>query len=181
MTELAMRWIAALFLAPALLAQDPGLSLQGQKAPAFSLKDLNGKTHTLAQHAGRPVVIMFMTSWCPFSKAMGPHVQAMHQAYKAKGVDVLVVDLKETPKEARALQRRNHFTCPVLLDEDGSVAASYAPPKAQPDIPRDQAVISSNLVVGKDGIIAMQTLLDTDHFDAKLVGLRAKLDELLAK
>ena len=31
----------------------------GQKAPAFSLPDQHGQTHTLAGYAGRPVVIFF--------------------------------------------------------------------------------------------------------------------------
>jgi len=31
----------------------------GRKAPAFSLKDQDGKTHTLADYAGRPVILYF--------------------------------------------------------------------------------------------------------------------------
>ena len=31
----------------------------GKKAPAFSLKDQDGQTHTLAGYAGRPVILYF--------------------------------------------------------------------------------------------------------------------------
>ena len=31
----------------------------GKKAPAFTLKDQNGKTHKLSEYAGRPVVLYF--------------------------------------------------------------------------------------------------------------------------
>ena len=31
----------------------------GKKAPSFSLKDQDGKTHRLADHAGRPVILYF--------------------------------------------------------------------------------------------------------------------------
>ena len=31
----------------------------GKKAPAFSLKDQSGKTHTLAAYTGRPVILYF--------------------------------------------------------------------------------------------------------------------------
>ena len=32
---------------------------EGKKAPAFSLKDQDGKAHKLADYAGRPVVLYF--------------------------------------------------------------------------------------------------------------------------
>ena len=30
---------------------------EGKKAPAFTLQDQHGRTHTLADYAGRPVVL----------------------------------------------------------------------------------------------------------------------------
>lgn len=173
-------WALAALMIPMGLTATDAPSLQGQSAPAFELKDLKGKVHSSAEFKGKPTVVMFMTSWCPFSKAMGPNVEKLYKAYKLKGVQVVVVNLKEGHTQAAVMAAHHHFTCPVLLDEDGSVASSFAPKDAQPDIPRDQVVISSNLIIGADGKIAYQTLLDTDNFDAKLVKLRAKIDEILA-
>ena len=43
------------------------------------------------------------------------------------------------------------FTFPVLLDADGSVAESYAPAGVLPDLPRNQVVIASNLLIDRAG------------------------------
>jgi hypothetical protein len=59
------------------------------------------------------------------------------------------------------------------------VAASYAPAAALPELPRNQVVIASNLIIDRAGRIRFFTLLDSAHFDARLLALRATLDDLL--
>ena len=68
----------------------------------------------------------------------------------------------------------------MLKDADGEVATRYAPPDAQPDLDRDQVPIASNMLIDREGKIAFWTLLDTRNFDAKLVALTKKLDDMLA-
>ena len=72
------------------------------------------------------------------------------------------------------------YTFPVLLDPDGKVSATYAPPGVQPDLARDQVPIASNLIIDRDGKVRFYSLLDSVHFDAKLLALTARLDQLLA-
>lgn len=96
-------------------------------------------------------------------------------------MQVLVIDVMETPEDAAAYAQRWGFSFPVLLDRDGAVAASYAPEGVLPDLPRDQVVIASNLIIDRQGIIRFYTLLDTNSFDAKLVELKARLDEMLGE
>lgn len=72
------------------------------------------------------------------------------------------------------------WTIPVLFDGEGEVATRYAPPDAVPDLPRDQVPIGSNLIIDRQGAIRFYSLLDSMHFDAKLVALKERLDELLA-
>ena len=73
------------------------------------------------------------------------------------------------------------LTFPVLMDTDGKVAASYAPPDLLPDLARDEVSIASNLIIDPKGKIQFFSLLDTRSFDAKLVALTTRLKELLAK
>lgn len=82
---------------------------------------------------------------------------------------------------AAAWAEKMGLTFPVLLDEDGSVSASYAPEGVLPDLPRDQVPIASNLIVDKDGKIQFYSLLDSVNFDAKLVALKARLDDLISE
>ena len=88
--------------------------------------------------------------------------------------------MKEDEKTARKYGKRGGFTFPMLMDRDGEVSKRYAPPEAQPDLDRDQVPIASNLLIDRDGKIAFWTLLDSRNFDAKLVDLTKKLDEMLA-
>ena len=93
---------------------------------------------------------------------------------------VLIVDVKEPKETVERWVKKTGFQFPVLLD-DGRVAAKYALPDALPDFPRDETVIASNLIIDRDGKIRFYSLLDTASFDAKLIALTRRLDELLAK
>lgn len=105
----------------------------------------------------------------------------LSQRYKAQGVQVLVIDVKEPKATAANWAQRMKFTFPVLLDPDGKTATAYAPPGVQPDLARDQVPIASNLIIDKEGRIRFYSLLDSANFDAKLVALRDRLDQLLAE
>jgi len=71
------------------------------------------------------------------------------------------------------------FSFPVLLDLDGKATEPYAPPGVLPDLPRNQVPIAANLIIDREGRIRFYSLLDSANFDAKLVDLKAKLDEIL--
>lgn len=87
----------------------------------------------------------------------------------------------ESKEITAAWAEKMGFTFPVLLDEDGSVSASYAPEGLLPDLPRDQVPIASNLIIDKEGKIQFYSLLDSRNFDAKLIALKKRLDGLLAE
>lgn len=69
----------------------------------------------------------------------------------------------------------------MLLDAEGKVSARYAPAGVQPDLPREQVPIASNLIIDREGRIQFYSLLDSAHFDAKLIALSARLEQLIAK
>jgi peroxiredoxin len=91
-----------------------------------------------------------------------------------------VIDVLEPKATATAWAEKMGFTFPVLLDEDGNVAATYAPEGMLPDLPRDQVPIASNLIIDKGGKIQFYSLLDSRNFDAKLIALKKRLNGLLA-
>ena len=93
---------------------------------------------------------------------------------------LLVIDVQERAETVTAWAEKMGFTFPVLVDRDGSVSASYAPEGVVPDLPRDQVPIASNLIIDKDGNIQFYSLLDSRNFDAKLIALKKRLDDLLA-
>lgn len=152
----------------------------GKTAPEFSLNDLNGESYNLKSFRGNLVVIHIATTWCPFCNAEAPYLEELYQQYKNKNVQVLIIDVKE-PRELvqSKLQDRFNFSFPLLLDLDGSVAASYAPPDVLPDLERDEVMLASNLLIDPNGKVQFLSLLDSKNFDAKLINLKKRLDELL--
>ena len=121
-----------------------------------------------------------MTSYCPFSKAAQPSLAELARTYADRGVKVVAVDVKEPDEAYREYVSRMTLPFPVLRDADGSVSTSFTPAKAQPGVvDRTQVVVTSNLVIDRSGRIRFFTLLDTQHFDAKLVHLRHTLDRVL--
>ncbi len=156
------------------------LSIEGQQAPEFSLSDLNGNQISSDSYKGSYMVIHIATTWCPFCNAEAPHLEQLNQDYKDKNVKVLIIDVKE-PKDLvkTKLQDRFNLTFPVLLDSDGTVAASFAPDDILPDLARDEVMLASNILIDPEGKIQFLSLLDSKNFDAKLVKLKSKLDELL--
>jgi peroxiredoxin len=164
----------------ALYAQNDQHML-GQQAPSFELKSIDGNNYSLVQLKGKFVVIHFATTWCPFCNAEAPNLQALYLSYKDKGVQVLIIDVKENKELVTQTFKKFNFSFPVLLDEDGKVAVAYAPTGVLPDLARDEVVLASNLIIDKEGIIRFYSLLNTTSFDAKLVTMQKKLDELLSK
>jgi peroxiredoxin len=92
-----------------------------------------------------------------------------------------VIDVREDRRTASAWVKRCKYTFPVLLDPEGKVAESYAPEGVQPDLPRHEVPIAANLIIDGEGRIRFFSLLDSAHFDARLVQLTARLEELLAE
>lgn len=166
--------------ASVVVTNEMGSPHPGDVAPDFDLVDQSGAHVKLADLRGSVVVLAFVTSYCPFSKAAQPSLAELARAYAPRGVKVVAVNVKEGDAEYREYVSRMPTAFPVLRDPDGAVSGSFTPSKAQPGvIDRTQVVVTSNLVIDKKGKIRFFTLLDTQHFDAKLVHLRRSLDRVI--
>lgn len=173
----------SLFLSVILLGMTQTTLAQSNNygsVPELKVKDLEGNTVSLIDYKGKIVVIHIATTWCPFCNAEAPYLEKLYQAYHSRGVEVLIIDVKE-PRAlvAEKLKDRHNLSFPVLLDEDGKLAAAFAPKNVLPELARDEVMLASNLLVDPSGTIRFMSLLDTKNFDVKLVSLKTKLDELL--
>lgn len=152
----------------------------GVQVPDFTLADYEGNQVQLADYKGKYLLIHFATTWCPFCNAEAPNLENLYQKYVDRGVEVLIIDVKEDRELVKKeLIDRFSLSFPVLFDKDGRVAASYAPEAVLPDLARDEVMLASNLLITPDAKIRFFSLLDSQNFDAKLVDLTSVLDELL--
>jgi peroxiredoxin len=152
----------------------------GDSAPALDLADRDGKRVSLASLRGSVVLLAFVASFCPFSEAEQPYLKALADDYRDRNVKVIAVDVKEDDASYAKYLARMPMPFPVLWDKTGEVSASFAPPGAQPALKdRSMVLVTSNLVLDEQGTIRFFTMVDTVHFDAKLVHARAAIDRLL--
>jgi peroxiredoxin len=155
----------------------------GEPAPEFQLEALDGNVYRSAELKGNWVVVSFMTTWCPFCNAAAPHFEKLNQEYGARGVKAFIVDVSEKPDIVSGWVSKQKLTCPVLLDNNGAVTTSYAPPPDfVPDLKREEVMIASFMIIDPEGTIRFLALNeDVASFDARLIKLRATLDGLLTK
>lgn len=152
----------------------------GENAPDFSLPTIAGDEFSLARLRGTVLVLHFAATWCPFCAAEAPHLEKLYQDYRGRGVAVAILDVGEPAAIVAKNARKFGLTFPIALDAQGGVARSFAPPaEVQPDLARDEVMIASNLIIDREGRIRFFSLLDSARFDAKLVALRARLDEII--
>ncbi len=152
----------------------------GDPAPDFELTDQRGASLRLSSLRGSIVVLAFGTSWCPYSAAELGSLRTLDDQYRARNVNVVLVDVDEAEPAYRSYVERDPIAFPVLRDEDGRVARAYAPPGAQPDLhDRSRVPIGASLVIDRDGTIQHYLLVDSVAFDAELDGAREMVDRLL--
>jgi thioredoxin-dependent peroxiredoxin len=97
----------------------------GQKAPAFSLPDQHGTTHSLADYAGRPLVLYFYpkddTSGCTKEACT---FQAALPNFDTRRAAVLGVSVLDSASKAK-FAKKYALTFPLLADADHAVAERY--------------------------------------------------------
>ncbi|WP_228851521.1 TlpA family protein disulfide reductase [Aegicerativicinus sediminis] len=150
---------------------------QSIPAPNFSLTAVDGNQYSLSEFRGKKVVLHIATTWCPYCNAEAPHLQSLAETNKE--VQVVIIDVKES-KELVEEKLVDQFglTFPVLLDLDGSVAASFAPKEVLPELKRDEVMLASNIVIDREGNMRFMSLLDTKNFDSELIHIKEILDAL---
>jgi peroxiredoxin len=97
-------------------------SLSGQKAPDFTLKDLDGKSVTLASHRGKVVILVFWASWCPPCKDELQSLNKLYGMYKNKGLVILAVSSDRSLSTVKDFIAQNPVTYPILFDEKLSIS-----------------------------------------------------------
>jgi peroxiredoxin len=154
----------------------------GDAAPDFDLVAQDGSHVKLSSLRGSVVLLAFVTSWCPFSQAEQPNLKALAGDYAGKNVKFVAVDIKENDAGYQKYLGRVSMPFPVLHDAGGDVTASFTPDHAQPAIKdRSTVLVTSNLVLDPQGKIVFFTMVDTVHFDARLVHARRAIDAELAR
>jgi len=167
----AILTLAVLCLASAAaVAEAPAI---GEAAPDFQLTTLDGKPFSLASAAKvhKAVVIMFVSTQCPYSNAYNEKMRDMANAYASKGVLFVGINSNKTEDAAKAVAhaKANGHTFPIMKDPSNKVADRY-------DAQRTPEVY----VVDSTGKLRYHGRITENHEDASSSpDLKNALDSLL--
>jgi len=146
--------------ASALASPRPRLE---QPAPAFALTLLDGRTVTLADWRGQTVLLTFWATWCPACAEEMPVLQAVWDAYRTHGVQVVGLAYQDTRAAVGERRAGQRLDFPLALDEGERVARLYG-----------VTGVPETFLIGPDGRLRQVWIGAVDE-----ATLRAQLDALL--
>jgi peroxiredoxin Q/BCP len=124
----------------------------GRKAPAFRLNDQHGKTHTIADYAGRYLVLYFYpkddTPGCTAESCAFQDNLPKFKTGKAAIAGVSILDEKSKAKFAE----KYNLTFPLLADADHTVAEKYGVWQEKSRYGRKyMGIVRTTYLIGPDG------------------------------
>lgn len=138
----------------------------GERAPEFTLKDLNGKTISLSDFKGKRVLLNFWASWCPPCRAEMPYMERIYQNYKDDGIAIVAVNMLTTEKRLGDVTRfveNFELTFPIPLDEKGDLHRTF-----------DIMAYPTSYFIDTDGVIRskMTGSMDEEYMEKELFKLQ---------
>ncbi len=61
----------------------------------WTLNNLASEAITLSDYQGRPTLLIFWATWCPYCKKLLPGIAELNDKYESQGLKVLAVNIKE--------------------------------------------------------------------------------------
>jgi len=93
-------------------------------APALALTDLDGREHSLAEHAGRPVLLLFWATWAPASRTALQGLAGQREALAARGASILAVAVDAPADKGNVRAAAQGLGIPVMVASE-EVAGTY--------------------------------------------------------
>ena len=131
----------------------------GDIAPDFEMKLTDGTTMKLSDLRGKIVMLQFTASWCGVCRKEMPFIESdIWQRHKDNSDFALLGINRDEPVETVvSFAQKTGVTYPIGLDPKAAIFELYA---------EKDAGITRNVIIGKDGRIAMLTrLYDPEEFN----------------
>jgi len=123
----------------------------GSTAPDFRAATLDAtpRAKTLADYKGQVVLLNIWATWCAPCRVEMPGIQALHQAYAAKGLKIVAVSIDDPGMEERIkdFAREYGLTFEILHNPSGDIQRAY-----------QTTGVPETFVVGRDGVIRKKVI-----------------------
>ncbi len=132
-------------LPPSAAGSEAATTITGTARPSFSLRDLNGKQHDIAQWDNHVVLLNFWATWCPPCRREIPALIDLQNKFGNQGLQVVgvAIDQPQLVEEFRDTAEMNY---PVLVGESEALAVSKAYGNVYGQLPY-------SVVIARDGTI----------------------------
>jgi cytochrome c biogenesis protein CcmG/thiol:disulfide interchange protein DsbE len=115
-------------------------------APAWELKDLDGKTVKSSDFKGKVVILNFWATWCPPCRKEIPDFIELQKQYGAQGLAIVGVSLdRDGPATVKKFQKSNNINYPLVMGNN-EVTEAYGGVES---IPTTFIIDRAGKIVGK--------------------------------
>ena len=95
-------------------------------APPLVGQTLDGRTLTLEQMRGKPVLVTFWATTCPSCIEEMPHLIELYRDLHPKGLEIIGVAMAyDPPEQVRAMAAKRQIPYPVVLDTQARIAREF--------------------------------------------------------
>jgi peroxiredoxin len=153
--------VAALWLAP--LGTVRAGPVPAAPAPAWKLKDVDGKVVTSDDFRGKVVVLDFWATWCPPCRTEIPGYILLQKKYQADGLVVVGVSLDtDGTGPVKKFMKELGINYPIVMGDDAIVTA-FSPIEGYP----------TTFIIDRDGQIRNKKLgkKPTADFEKELLAV----------
>ena len=106
-----MLLVAALCFAAAAQAQVK----VGQAVPSFDTRLLDGKALAAQALKGKAVLVVFWATWCPTCRKELPELQALYEAHRGKGFEILALSIDADAFTVEEFWKDHDYPFPVAM------------------------------------------------------------------
>jgi peroxiredoxin len=99
--------------------------VKDSQAADIILKDLGGQTVNLSSYTGKPVVLFFWTTWCPYCRQELKKLNQQYSQITKEGIIILGVNVNEPDYKVQRFFKDYQLNLKILLDKNGSLADKY--------------------------------------------------------
>jgi len=127
----------------------------GTPAPSFSLPDIYGKTISLDEYRGRPVLLVFSDPHCGPCDELAPKLARFEHKHRNNGLSLVMIG-RDDPAENRKKAEEHGIKFPVVVQGKWKVSKDYgifATPVAF--LVNGNGVIAKDVAIGPDPILAL--------------------------
>ena len=71
------------------------ISAEHPTAPAWQLKTQAGENISLSDYQGKPVILHFCATWCPYCKKLQPKLVELEKKYQDSGIKIVAISFNQ--------------------------------------------------------------------------------------